>query len=48
MGSHSQSSATRITRSEHVYRKHQEGASEQFGVEAVRVIEVAKNDSDTH
>ena len=28
--------------------KHKEGSSEQFGVEAIGVTEVAKDDSDTH
>ena len=42
----SQASAPRT--SVHVCRTHQEGASEQFGVEAIGVTEVAKDDSDTH
>ena len=31
-----------------MHRKHQEGASEQFGVEAIGVTEVARDDSVTH
>ena len=49
-GSNSQGSAPRTTRinSVHVYRTHQEGASERFGVEAIGVTKVATDDSDTH
>ena len=48
MGKSFATSSTRTTRSVHVYRKHQEGASEQFGLEAIGVKGVAKDDSDTH
>ena len=34
--------------SAHEYRKHQEGTSEQFGVEAIGITEVARDYSDTH
>ena len=36
------------TRSVHVCRQHLEGASEQFGVDAIGMTEVAKDDSDPH
>ena len=46
----SQASAPRTTRINgvHVYRKHQEGASEQSGVEAIGVTEVSADDSDMY